>query len=84
LAKGDVKMKEELNMTTMNKETSTPKVFGYLPDDNPPPGAVLSLGFQQFLTMFPTGIPAIVFAAILGILFNVIFLIFKTPGVRGG
>jgi uracil permease len=32
---------------------STPKVFGYLPDDNPPIGATLSLGFQQFLTMFP-------------------------------
>ena len=29
------------------------KVFGYLPDDNPPIGAMLSLGFQQFLTMFP-------------------------------
>jgi uracil permease len=33
--------------------TSSPKVFGYLPDDNPPMGAMLSLGFQQFLTMFP-------------------------------
>jgi uracil permease len=32
---------------------------------------------------FPSGIPAIVFAAILGILLNVIFLIFKTPEVRG-
>lgn len=30
-----------------------PKVFGYLPDDTPPLGATLSLGFQQFLTMFP-------------------------------
>lgn len=29
------------------------KVMGYLPDDNPPVGAMLSLGFQQFLTMFP-------------------------------
>ncbi len=29
------------------------KVFGFLPDDNPPVGAMLSLGFQQFLTMFP-------------------------------
>jgi hypothetical protein len=28
-------------------------VFGYLPDDTPPVGATLSLGFQQFLTMFP-------------------------------
>ena len=32
---------------------SKPQVFGYLPDDNPPVGAMLSLGFQQFLTMFP-------------------------------
>ena len=32
---------------------SKPQVFGYLPDDNPPIGATLSLGFQQFLTMFP-------------------------------
>jgi uracil permease len=30
-----------------------PKVLGYLPDDTPPIGAMLSLGFQQFLTMFP-------------------------------
>ena len=30
-----------------------PKVIGYLPDDTPPLGAMLSLGFQQFLTMFP-------------------------------
>jgi uracil permease len=28
-------------------------VFGYLPDDTPPIGAMLSLGFQQVLTMFP-------------------------------
>ncbi|MBE0671443.1 MAG: xanthine permease [Anaerolineales bacterium] len=27
--------------------------MGYLPDDTPPVGAMLSLGFQQFLTMFP-------------------------------
>src|SRR5512137_391100 len=30
-----------------------PKVFGYLPADTPPWGAMLSLGFQQVLTMFP-------------------------------
>jgi len=36
-------------MSTVSK----PQVFGYLPDDNPPIGATLSLGFQQFLTMFP-------------------------------
>lgn len=29
------------------------KIIGYLPDDTPPWGAMLSLGFQQFLTMFP-------------------------------
>jgi uracil permease len=40
-------------MATNGKTTSSPKVFGYLPDDNPPIGAMLSLGFQQFLTMFP-------------------------------
>ncbi len=28
-------------------------VFGYLPQDVPPIGAMLSLGFQQVLTMFP-------------------------------
>jgi uracil permease len=28
-------------------------VIGFLPDDTPPIGAMLSLGFQQFLTMFP-------------------------------
>jgi uracil permease len=32
--------------------------------------------------LFPSGIPAIVFAAILGILVNLIFVIFKTPEVR--
>ena len=38
----------------MSAETqSKPKVIGYLPDDRPPMGAMLSLGFQQFLTMFP-------------------------------
>ena len=29
------------------------KIIGFLPDDTPPIGAMLSLGFQQFLTMFP-------------------------------
>lgn len=29
------------------------QVMGYLPDDTPPTGAMLSLGFQQVLTMFP-------------------------------
>jgi uracil permease len=36
----------------MAKET-TNKIIGYLPSDTPPVGAMLSLGFQQFLTMFP-------------------------------
>ena len=29
------------------------KLIGFLPDDTPGMGALLSLGFQQFLTMFP-------------------------------
>ncbi|HEY3312562.1 MAG TPA: solute carrier family 23 protein [Anaerolineales bacterium] len=29
------------------------KIIGFLPADTPPWGAMLSLGFQQFLTMFP-------------------------------
>src|SRR5512142_2206928 len=29
------------------------KVLGYLPNETPALGATLSLGFQQFLTMFP-------------------------------
>ena len=38
----------------MSAETQfKPKVIGYLPNDTPPIGAMLSLGFQQFLTMFP-------------------------------
>ncbi|OGN73691.1 MAG: xanthine permease [Chloroflexi bacterium GWB2_49_20] len=36
----------------MSQNTSS-KVPGYLPDDRPPLGAMFSLGFQQFLTMFP-------------------------------
>ena len=30
-----------------------PAVFGYLPNDNPPIGQTLLLGFQHVLTMFP-------------------------------
>jgi uracil permease len=30
-----------------------PAIIGFLPDDTPPIGAMLSLGFQQVLTMFP-------------------------------
>src|SRR5512134_490987 len=33
--------------------TATKKTFGYLPPDTPPWGAMISLGFQQVLTMFP-------------------------------
>ncbi|MCD6345328.1 MAG: xanthine permease, partial [Anaerolineae bacterium] len=29
------------------------KVFGYLPDDQPPWGQMVLLGFQHVLTMFP-------------------------------
>jgi len=36
-------------MTTATK----PKIIGYLPPDAPPWGAMISLGFQQVLTMFP-------------------------------
>ncbi len=34
-------------------KTETKKAFGYLPQDVPPVGSMLSLGFQQVLTMFP-------------------------------
>ena len=34
-------------------DTADRKVFGYMPEDVPPWGAMLSLGFQQVLTMFP-------------------------------
>ncbi len=37
----------------MSAEMKSTKVIGYLPDDTPPIGAMLSLGFQQVLTMFP-------------------------------
>jgi uracil permease len=43
-------------MATKALETTTnppQKVFGYLPQDVPPFGAMLSLGLQQVLTMFP-------------------------------
>jgi len=40
------------NQMEARKETPS-QVVGYLPDDTPPVGAMLSLGFQQFLTMFP-------------------------------
>ncbi len=41
-------------MTTPVVETAVvKKIVGYLPPDAPPWGAMLSLGFQQVLTMFP-------------------------------
>lgn len=41
-------------MTAKSQPTS--KVLGFLPEDVPPLGAMLSLGFQQVLTMFPATI----------------------------
>ncbi len=35
------------------KSVKAPAVIGYMPQDVPPWGATLSLGFQQMLTMFP-------------------------------
>ena len=35
------------------KSKAKPNVMGFLPADTPPWGAMLSLGFQQVLTMFP-------------------------------
>src|SRR5512135_1616686 len=44
-------------MTVKQQSIATPvkeqPVVGYLPADTPPWGAMLSLGFQQVLTMFP-------------------------------
>src|SRR5512135_3358409 len=44
-------------MTVKQQSIATPvkeqPVVGYLPGDTPPWGAMLSLGFQQVLTMFP-------------------------------
>jgi uracil permease len=37
----------------MTAISTTPKVTGYMPADQPKWGAMLSLGFQQVLTMFP-------------------------------
>ena len=37
----------------MSAVTEKGKIKGYLPADTPPIGALLSLGFQQVLTMFP-------------------------------
>lgn len=42
----------EAKQAEVQKEAHA-SVMGYLPDDTPPIGAMLSLGFQQVLTMFP-------------------------------
>jgi uracil permease len=52
-AKATTKKKPALQMQVEVKEEAPVKVMGFLPDDTPPLGAMLSLGFQQFLTMFP-------------------------------
>src|SRR5512144_2453193 len=41
---------KQQSIATVKKEQP---VVGYLPADTPPVGAMLSLGFQQVLTMFP-------------------------------
>ena len=47
-------------MTRRDANTSS-RVLGYLPGDVPPPGALISLGFQHVLTMFPaTALVAII------------------------
>lgn len=40
----------------MATSAAKPEVFGYMPDDWPPIGSMISLGFQQVLTMFPATI----------------------------
>lgn len=45
----------------MSNANSNSKLFGYLPNDQPPIGQMILLGFQHILTMFP----ATVFVAIL-------------------
>ena len=40
-------------MTATAEVQEKPKVMGYMPADRPPWGSMLSLGFQQVLTMFP-------------------------------
>lgn len=37
----------------MATETKTTQVLGYMPDDSPPLGRMILLGFQHVLTMFP-------------------------------
>ena len=37
----------------MNEKAGAKSVVGYMPSDVPPVGAMISLGIQQVLTMFP-------------------------------
>jgi uracil permease len=48
-------------MTTPTTQAPEGRVLGYLPPDVPPPAALVSLGFQHVLTMFPaTALVAII------------------------
>jgi uracil permease len=48
-------------MATREASPGPDRVLGYLPPDVPPPGALISLGFQHVLTMFPaTALVAII------------------------
>ena len=48
-------------MTTSETKAPEGRVLGYLPPDVPPPAALVSLGFQHVLTMFPaTALVAII------------------------
>jgi uracil permease len=44
---------KKVDAKAAQKSAPQGKIIGFLPDDTPPLGAMLSLGFQQFLTMFP-------------------------------
>ncbi len=48
------------------------KVFGYLPNDQPPVGQMLLLGFQHVLTMFPA---TVLCALIMGFPVNTVLLV---------
>ncbi len=47
------RMAKTLNQKSAARVATKEEVLGYLPMDVPPIGAMLSLGFQQVLTMFP-------------------------------
>lgn len=46
-------MAKSMNQSVVAPLATKAKIIGYLPTDVPPIGAMLSLGFQQVLTMFP-------------------------------